>query len=461
MTPAQHLQSLAALAVGRMLNGIAEGILIALCGWLLLRLMRQQNSNTRFAVLLAALAAVASMPILQAAYSSGGSASATHFAFLLPASWATDIFLFWVVIAAAGLAKIVLGFWQLHQLRGTCTPLNVNDLHPGLRATLSANSLRRQIQILVSARLRVPAAIGFIRPAIVIPAWALDELKPAELNAVILHELAHLRRWDDWTNLAQKLVSAILFFHPAVWWIGRGLAREREMACDDFVLAATADHRGYAQCLVSVAEKSFLRRGFALAQAMAERVQLTAQRVARILHGAHFPEKPATKVWKPGVAIVTAVSAICLVSLAHEPNLVAFDDGHPAGTAIAETAPHFDAKVIPANFVERNADVAHATAIPKAVVAKHVVRHRAVTPVASFAASTQHSPVLRPVQMLNAKGQDRISATAPHTVLVIMQSNEVDAYGRVWSVSVWQLTVYHPDRNASRQIQKGAPPKST
>jgi hypothetical protein len=63
--------------------------------------------------------------------------------------------------------------------------------------------------------------------------------------------------------------------------------------------------------------------------------------------------------------------------------------------------------------------------------------------------------------MLNAKGQDRIAATAPHTVLVIMQSNEVDAYGRVWSVSVWQLTVYHPDRNASRQIQKGAPPKST
>ena len=89
----------------------------------------------------------------------------------------------------------------------------------------------------------------------------MQELSAVELNAILLHELAHLRRWDDWTNLIQKIVGAVLFFHPAVWWIEKKLALEREMACDDLVLAKTASPRAYAECLVSLAEKSLLRRG--------------------------------------------------------------------------------------------------------------------------------------------------------------------------------------------------------
>ena len=95
----------------------------------------------------------------------------------------------------------------------------------------------------------------------------VKELSTAELNSILIHELAHLRRWDDWTNLGQQILKALLFFHPAVWWIESKLALEREMACDDAVLAKTANPRGYAQCLISVAEKSFARRGLALAQA--------------------------------------------------------------------------------------------------------------------------------------------------------------------------------------------------
>jgi len=65
----------------------------------------------------------------------------------------------------------------------------------------------------------------------------------------LLHEFAHLGRWDDWTNLAQKLVRTIFFFHPAVWWIEKRLSLEREMACDDVVLAETQNPRAYAECL--------------------------------------------------------------------------------------------------------------------------------------------------------------------------------------------------------------------
>ena len=122
-----------------------------------------------------------------------------------------------------------------------------------------------------------------MKPLVVIPSWAMRELSAAELNTILLHELAHLRRWDDWTNLAQKVLGALLFFHPAVWWIEKKLALEREMACDDLVLAQDCESRAYAECLVSLAEKSLLRRGFALAQAAVGRMRHMSFRVAQIL----------------------------------------------------------------------------------------------------------------------------------------------------------------------------------
>ena len=109
-----------------------------------------------------------------------------------------------------------------------------------------------------------------------IPDWALIELSSSELNQVVLHELAHLRRWDDWTNLAQQIIRALLFFHPAVWWIGKKAELEREMACDDAVLAETESPRAYAECLAHLAERSFVQRSLALAQAAIGRFHQTA-----------------------------------------------------------------------------------------------------------------------------------------------------------------------------------------
>ena len=124
-----------------------------------------------------------------------------------------------------------------------------------MRKTVEAIRESNGVTIATSEDMRVPAAIGFWKRTIVLPAWALRELPANDLNVVLLHELAHLRRWDAWTNLIQKIVRSIFFFHPAVWWIENRLSVEREMACDDAVLEQTANPHGYATCLVSLLEK--------------------------------------------------------------------------------------------------------------------------------------------------------------------------------------------------------------
>ena len=176
----------------------------------------------------------------------------------------------------------------------------------------------------MSDHLRVPTAIGFTKPLVVIPSWTLQELSTLELNSILLHELAHLRRRDDWTNLIQKIVGALLFFHPAVWWIEKKLALEREMACDDLVLAQATSPRAYAECLVALAEKSFLRRGLALAQAAVDRLRQVSLRVTQILD---VNRPRATRVWSPAPVLVGGVSLACLMALSYAPTrLVSFEN---------------------------------------------------------------------------------------------------------------------------------------
>ena len=178
-----------------------------------------------------------------------------------------------------------------------------------------------------------------------------------------MHELAHLRRRDDWTNLLQKILGALLFFHPAVWWIEKKLALEREMACDDLVLASTTSPRAYAECLVSLAEKSFLRRGLALAQAAVDRLRNVSLRVSQILD----VDRPrATRVWRPAPVLVGGVSLVCLVALSHAPTrLVSFSNGAASSALTSATGPsdfeasqisHMGAQVIPAKLQIRPED---------------------------------------------------------------------------------------------------------
>jgi beta-lactamase regulating signal transducer with metallopeptidase domain len=456
-----HWQALAEIFAGRVLNSTAEGIVIALFIWVMLLALRRQNSSTRFAMWFSGLAAIALLPAIEGmgCHVVDSAATASHFTFRVPGSWAMDALVAWAVIACIGLARISVSFWQLYKLRRSCVPIDFSDLHPVLLGTLNEFGSARRVTLCTSDRVRVPTAIGFLKPAVVIPGWVLKELSPLELNAILLHELAHLRRWDDWTNLAQRIVSALLFFHPAIWWISDRLSREREMACDDFVLAATSNPRGYAQCLVTVAEKSFLRRSLALAQAAVGRMHQTAHRVARILDA----DRPAaTKVWKPALGLVSAVSVACLISMPHMPRLVAFDGAAPSfsqsasrlSPALADDSAGVGARVIPAALHVSSAVVPRKNILARTV---KVQDQKHSEPLVTAVAPVK---VAQPqTRMVNASAnRSRYNVNEPNSVLLVMHTQQIDEYGHVWNICIWRLTVFHP---VDREVQKAVTPKST
>jgi Zn-dependent protease with chaperone function len=444
------LQSLAQISATRILNCAAEGIGIALLAWVLLRALGRQNSGTRFAVWFSALIGIAALPML-GHFGSSGAEPATRSEITMPASWALYIFVGWALIAAVGLARIGVGFWRLRQLRKSCVPIDPAVLDPLLRRTLEEFDSLRHVAVCVSDRLQVPTAIGFIRPLVVIPSWAMRELSPAELNTIVLHELAHLRRWDDWTNLAQKVLGALLFFHPAVWWIEKKLALEREMACDDLVLAKTASPRAYAECLVSLAEilaeKSLLRRGFALAQAAVGRVRHISLRVAQILD----EKRPgATRVWRPAPVLLTGLSLACLMVFSDAPRLVSFENGSAdsvSASAVAavsnnrevDPTPRLGAQVVPANFVLK-AKAKPSGSVPATTTAKTNTKPGKFDVIPVKARQRRVNP-----PMLVRTSMPEQDAIAPQTLILIMQTGRYDASGAVvWDLCVWQVTVIGP-----------------
>ena len=330
------LQTAAQFSVEHILNVLPEGLLIAFFAWGLLRILRGQNSGTRFAVWFLALLAIAALPLLGGisnghtilgAGTAPGAWGSMHPAINLPARWALFVFLIWAAGVGLAMARLASGLWRLGRLRRSCKQIDAADFDPTLRKTLEAISAAGAT-VASSESVRVPSAIGFWKRTIVLPAWALREMAAEDLNVILLHEFAHLRRGDDWTNLIQKVVRGLFFFHPAVWWIENRLSVEREMACDDAVLAETSNPHGYASCLVSLLEKSLAHRPangqLSMVQAAVHRAREASLRLARILD----TKRPAaTRVWKPALGMVVVFFIGCLAVLPRAPQFIAIDRG--------------------------------------------------------------------------------------------------------------------------------------
>ncbi len=410
----------AQLAVERVLNSLPEGLLIASCAWLLLRVMGRQNAGTRYAVWLVALACVVSLPVMSGLAPAHRSFSVLHSEIAIPAFWAAAFFVLWIAIAAFALARVVAGIWQVWQIRGKGAEIPVADLDPSLRDLIAGSN--RPVRLLASEDARVPVVLGFRNPAIVLPAWALHDLSAAELRPVLIHELAHLRRHDDWTNLLQKAARAILFFHPAVWWIDARLSLEREMACDDAVVAATGNPRAYAGCLIDLLERGCARRGWAMAQTAVAHARDASVRIARILR---LGPAATTRVGRTAIGVAASLSLACAGVALCTPQLVEFVPMHSATAAQVARPLTSDGLRIPASaVVPASFHPAQKSAPDRLKAANSTVTSR-LNPVRQVAAHRSRVPK-NPVVMASLAERDlaSLAAAAPEPMLIVFETRE-------------------------------------
>lgn len=433
----------------RAANSLPGGLVIALFAWALLRAIGRRSSGTRFAVWFAALLAIVALPFIAAsnnAHSFGAQSMPAEIT--LPWSAATTLFLAWLVLASFAILRVGVGFWRLRNIRKACAPVSNLDIDAPMLTLVEDFAAARHLDICTSAAVRVPTLIGFLKPVIILPGWALEQLSPAELNVILLHEFAHLRRWDAWTNLGQKLIRAIFFFHPAVWWIERRLSLEREMACDDRVLAETGNPRAYAECLVSVAEKSFLHRGLALAQAAVSHVRDTSLRLTQILDA----KRPgATAVWKPALGIMGAFTVAFATLIPHAPRLIGFA---PASENLALTASVSAASLpVPAVMAKAHAErTAFAKDVPARTSAKAVDRSERGS---ARSVPVQAKSISRPQpQIVPVRWQGTIEPQ----MMFVVQTVQYDGRGSaIWTLRVWSVTVFTPEK----RIETVVPARTT
>ena len=172
---------------------------------------------------------------------------------LTTAGWGAIL---WLVGAALLIGRILIGYGIVWCLRSQAQVQRDGPLCDALRQARRTLDCYPKVEVATSPSVSSPMALGILRPIIVFPADLVEKLRVDELALVIMHELAHVRRYDNLTLLLQRLVSAVLFFHPAVWLCGRMLRREAEQACDDFVVCATGRSEAYARGLAHVAERA-------------------------------------------------------------------------------------------------------------------------------------------------------------------------------------------------------------
>ncbi|MCA1592051.1 MAG: polysaccharide deacetylase family protein [Acidobacteria bacterium] len=190
-----------------------------------------------------------------------------------------------VVVWLCGVALLLLRFAAgcvgVRRLRRSARPLAGQCRETLLRLS-GRLRVSRPVRLCESALVEVPTVIGWLRPMLLIPASALTGLSPLQLEALLAHELAHVRRYDYLVNLLQTTVETLLFYHPAVWWLSRRVRAEREHACDDIAVAATGDVLIYARALAAL-ETLRQRRGHTPALALAANGGSLMRRIQRLV----------------------------------------------------------------------------------------------------------------------------------------------------------------------------------
>ena len=256
-------------------------------------------------------------------------------------SWMPDVrvidaLLPWLVVSwAAGVlllsVRLLAGWWRTRALRVSGVSA-VPDACAGLLArTARRMGIRRPVAIKLSTRVTVPVVLGHLTPIVLVPAAVLAGLSPSQLEAILAHELAHVRRHDYLVNLVQTLIETLLFYHPAVWWVSRQVRVAREHCCDDIAVAVCGNRRQYVQALLGLEQ---LRQPAVMLALGAADGPLLAR--ARRLLVDPDREAPPPRLAASAIAMSVVALAIAGVSTASERQAPAAD---PSAAAASQGAP--------------------------------------------------------------------------------------------------------------------------
>ena len=179
--------------------------------------------------------------------------------------------------------------------------------------------ITRHVRLLVSPRVDVPAVLGWLRPVVLAPVAALSGLPAEHVEALLAHELAHIRRHDYFINVVQGIVETLLFYHPAVWWVSHQIRNERELCCDDLAVAATSDVLTYARALAELE----VCRPARLQTAVAADGGSLLQRIARLLEpgqAQHTLPRPSA-VWMAGALLAIGAGIFAVRATAQQESI--------------------------------------------------------------------------------------------------------------------------------------------
>jgi beta-lactamase regulating signal transducer with metallopeptidase domain len=182
----------------------------------------------------------------------------------------------------------IWGLWIQWRLRHTGLQPVPESIQSTLNALIQKLRLTRPVRIAESALVKVPLVVGYVHPMILLPASVITGLTSSQLEAVLAHELAHVRRHDWLINTLQVIAETLLFYHPAVWWLSSRIRQERELCCDDIALGLNVDKAVFARTLLTLEEL----RQKAMVPAMAATGADLAARVRRLLITSHVTPTP-------------------------------------------------------------------------------------------------------------------------------------------------------------------------
>ena len=351
--------SIARTVVEALFNGLWQGILLCALVAIALAFCRRTNAATRYAVWWVTLVAVACLPFLRTTPRTVPAATPTltpvsrvavlsepvrqvserpariitattpvpvaSRARILPVTgpvatvhvrnrWPVALFGLWLVGAMLMLTRLAWSLVHVRRLRRDSTPLETSYQHR-FQEWLARTGGPRRIQLCAAENISTPMSLGPVNPLILMPKNFAAQLTDAEFDQVLLHELAHVLRGDNWTNLVQKLAEALLFFHPAVWWTAKRLNLERESACDDWVVTRTGEARPYAACLAKLVEVTAPLPQPILATGIFRGARQISTRIERLLD-LRRNRTPYVSRLVLGPALVVLIGAIAVCSQA-------------------------------------------------------------------------------------------------------------------------------------------------